>query len=392
MATSAQGSQSYVALIKQVPATPRELPVTPVMQKVNFVSDDMCVQVTTKKSAHIRSDRMVSDLISTGISTNGGYAFEFQFENSLLDELLAAFLWTEAWSNIGAAAVVAAEGGVIVAGVLDMSAASETFTNFVDGQFIKLKGTAGDGIYQLFETGTNTYSVTPDPGDVAVFPGGATAEGSMIRNGVFYQPFFIERGHTDVTKFFRFLGMTANEFALNLADQSEVTGSFSFVGLESSIEDAIVSGATYTPPTSNQIFSTATHLSFVRLDGVNQGGCLIKDMDFTANNNVDDKTGHGVYGACSAAAKQLEVGGKITMYFEDETMQERLQNGTPFALSFCLEAESGHGYVFTFPRCKLSGNTVNVTGVDDDVMNDAEFESLADPVTSCAIQIDKFSS
>ena len=39
--TSATGSQAYLALIKQAPATPRVIPDTPVMQKVNFVSKFM---------------------------------------------------------------------------------------------------------------------------------------------------------------------------------------------------------------------------------------------------------------------------------------------------------------------------------------------------------------
>lgn len=390
---SATGSKSYVALVKQAPATPRTIPTSPVMQKVNFLSDDMGADITTKVSDHIRDDRMTTDITTIGFNVMGGYNFEFQYENSLADELLAAFLWAEAWSTPVAAANIAGGTLTVVGAVLDLTAVAVKPT-IISGQKLLIKGTtnagANDGVYTLTKTVTNVYSVAPAPAANETFGAGVTGSGSMIRNGSFYQPFFIERGHTDVSEYFKFIGMACNMLDLNFADQSNVEGSYKFVGLTSQVDVAVESGATYTPVTTSQVFSTATNFPSISIDGVEQEGCFVKELTLSVDNKVTPKTGLGVLGACETKAHRLSVVGKITMYFEDSAMYDRLLNGTSFSLNWTVQGIDGHGYSFSLPRVKLDKDTINVTGVDDDVMDDASYVATADPVTNCMIQIDKF--
>ena len=297
--SSATGSQAYVAVIKQDPATPRAIPPTPVMQKVNFVSDDLGTAITTKTSDHIRDDRMTTDITTTGIAVGGGYEFEFQYENSLGDELLAGFLWAEEWvGNVD----VDVEGGTLVqaGSVLDLTAATDKPV-LVLGQKIKFSETLEEDNSKVFTiieiTGVDTYIVEPVPAS-EVFLLGVTADGSMIRNGKFYQPFFVERGHTDVSEYFKFLGMSCNVLALSFADQSDVTGSYQFTGLTAQVDPDVEAGATYEPVTDTPVFSTVTNMPTISIDGVIQEGCLIKEMSLEVNNNVTPKTGLGVFGAC----------------------------------------------------------------------------------------------
>ncbi len=391
--TSATGSQAYIAMIKQDPATPRTIPTTPVMQKVNFVSDDLGTGITTKVSDHIRDDRMTADITTTGYEVAGGYGFEFQYQNTLLDELLAAFLWTD--DSLGTPVAEDITGGsfTVVGAVLDLTAAAEK-PLVVDGQKLKISGTANngenDGVYTLTQTVADVYTVTPAPQADETFALTVFATGSMIRNGKFYQPFFIERGHSDVVQFFKFLGMSCNVLALEFADQADVTGSYQFIGLVSQVDNDIEAGATYTPVTTNPVFSTVTNLPQITIDGVVQDGCYVKEMTLEVNNNVTPKTGLGVLGACATNPHRLSVTGAITMHFEDSAMYQRLLTGTAFAISWVLQDVNGHGYAFTLPRVKLDTDTINVTGVDDDVMDEASYVAIADPVTNCMIQIDSF--
>jgi len=313
---SATGSQAYVAVIKQNPSTPKAIPATPVMQKVNFVSDDLGTSITTKVSDHIRDDRMTSDITTTGFEVGGGYDFELQYENSLLDELLLGFLWAEQWDAGG--------------------------------------------------------SLT-----------------SIAKNGKFYQPFFIERGHVDVGEYFKFLGMACNVLSLEFADQSDVVGSYQFIGLTSQVDQAVETGATYTDSTQNQVFSTVTNIPEITIDGVAQEGCFIKEMTMEINNNVTPKTGIGQLGACETNPHRLEIKGGITMYFEDSAMYERLLNGMAFAITLTLEDAAANSYIITLPRVKLDADTINVTGVDDEVMDDASYVALYDDTLGCMIQIEK---
>ncbi len=389
--SSATGSQAYMAVIAQNPATPREIPATPVLQLVNFVSDDMGTTISTKTSDHIRPDRMTSGVTTTGFEVGGGYVFESQFENSLADELLAGFLWAEDW--IGVLSSESLELGEFLASdQLDLTGVLAPPT-IIDGQVIKITGCTdplNDGAYKLTTTGTNTYTVSPDFNSIETFALGVVANGAMIRNGKFYQPFFIERGHTDVDEYFKFLGMSCNVMTMELEDQSDVTGSYQFVGLTSIVETTVETGATYTPPTTNPVFSTVTNIPTISIDGVVQEGCFVKSLTLEVNNNVTPKTGLGVLGACETMAHRLSVTGALTMYFEDSAMYQRLLNGTPFSVSWTLEDANGNGYVYTLPKVILDSDTINVGGVDEDIMDDASYVAVADEVTNCMIQIDAY--
>jgi len=391
--TSATGSQSYVAVIKQVPATPRTIPATPVMQKVNFASDDMGTEIPTKVSDHIRPDRMTTDITPVGYNVAGGYDFEFQFENSLNDEIIAGFLWTNAWSTPIAAADLEGGAFTLIGAILDLTAATVKPT-IISGQKLYIENTtasgANDGIYTLTTTGTNTYTVVPPPAADETFGVGVTGTGSMIRNGVFYQPFFIERGHTDIDQYFKFIGMGCNVLSLEFADESDVVGSYQFMGLTSQVDAIVETGATYTAPATTPVFYTSLNIPSIAIDGVVQSGCLVKEMTLEINNNLAAKTGLGVLGACETKAHRLSVTGALTMYFEDATMYDRLLAGTAFSIDWIVQDVNGNGYAFSLPKVKLDADTINVTGVDDEVMDDATFVALADDVTNCMIQIDKF--
>lgn len=312
---TATGSQSYVAMVAQDPANPGTIPVTPVMQKVNFLSETLAAQIATKTSDHIRDDRMTTDITTTGFTVAGGYAFEFTYENSLADEMLAAALFGE-WSA----------GGTLT---------------------------------------------------------------DILKNGKVYQPFFIERGHTDVDEYFKFIGMSCNTFNLDLSDQSDVTGDYGFIGLAAQVDQAIEAGATYTPVTQNRVYSTVTSIPEISIDGTPQDSCIVKSMTLALNNNITPKTGLGVLGACETNEKRLSITGAITMYFEDSVMYQRFLEGTPFSISFTLQDADGLTYIFTLPRVKLDADTVQTTGIDDDVMDNATYVALYDEATDCMLQIEK---
>jgi len=312
---SAIVAKSYIALIKQNPSTPLVVPTTPLLQKVNFLSADLMGEVATKSSNHVRSDRMQTDLIRMGLTVKGGYAFEFQYANSLLDDVLAGFMWST-WSA----------GGTLT---------------------------------------------------------------SIIKNASVYQPFYIEQGHTDIDQYHKFVGMCPNVFTLEIPEKGEITGSFQFIGLTTSLEQVITTGATYAEPTTNPVFSSGYNISQIAIDGSAIDSCIIKNMSLEVNHNVTAKTGPGVIGACETNPHRLTISGKMTAYFEDEIMYERLHNGTPFSLAITLLDSNAKSYKITLPRCFLSENKAPLSGVDDDVMENLAFVAARDSVSSCMMQIEK---
>ncbi len=92
---SAVGSSSYIAMVKANTVDPAAIPPTPAMQKVNFMSSDLGAEIDTTISENLRGDRRTSDVVITGFTVGGGYEFEMTYENSLADELMAAFMWSD---------------------------------------------------------------------------------------------------------------------------------------------------------------------------------------------------------------------------------------------------------------------------------------------------------
>jgi len=399
MSDSANGSSSYMAIVKASRDNPRAIPTTPTMQKVNFSEDSLQTNIKTKTSNHINDSGMVIDVNRTGVSIEGGYSFEYQFNNSgESDQVLLALMGQEDWSDIhSVAGPVDVSGGAVVASgsLLQLATAATIPDNIVDGQTVRLAGcanAANNGFYVLTATANaNEYTTVPALSIDETLPATATVDGQMARNGRYYQPFFIERGHTDISEYLQFMGMAANMLKLEMKDQSDVTGSYEFIGLDSGIVSAPV-GSSYTDQPLTPVFSTSIDIREILIDGVIQETCLVKDMDMEISRGITPKTGLGVFGACSTNMKTLQITGKLTMFFEDSTMLDNLKNGTAFSVAWTFLDTLGNGYRFTLPRVKLSEDKNNVSGSEDDVMDEASYVATRHPATNCAIQIDRFTA
>ena len=202
----------------------------------------------------------------------------------------------------------------------------------------------------------------------------------VAKDGEFYQPFYIERGHNDIKKYFKYFGMAVNTWTMGYKDQSMVEGAYSFVGLKEEADSTPSVGATYTDATSNPVFSTVTNVSDIKIDGVASGKCEVKEWDIEVNNNITGKTGVGVLGACETNMHKIDISGKFTAYFSDLVLYNKLLKGTPFSFEWTVKDANGKGYTFLLPKCKLESDKMDVKGTDD-IMDDAAFVALADSAT-----------
>jgi len=94
---TATGSDTYLAMIKQAPATPEIMPVTPLLQKIAYSSSDIGSQVVTTESANIKGNRRLADVTLTGFTVGGGIEAEMTYGASLDDELILNAIACEAW-------------------------------------------------------------------------------------------------------------------------------------------------------------------------------------------------------------------------------------------------------------------------------------------------------
>lgn len=309
------GAQTRVSMIKADPATPTTVPATPTMQVVNFSSADFSEAPKSKVSDHITGSRRTSDVKVIGFDVGGGYKSNLQYEASLNDEIMQAFLWASSW---------------------------------VDN---------GDG----------THSIT---------------------DGNTYQPFIIEEAFIDVSQFFVYKGMTPDVMTLTIKDQDYIKADYSFVGMECAQAGAGIGNA-YTAATENPEMTSNLNISSVKIDNVAVAPCALKEWTASIKNNVFAKTGPGTSGACSTGALGFDVEGKITLYFSNTTMYNRMKNGTPFRFEFQATDDLGNKYDFLLPRCKVSTDTIPITGRNSQVLDNVKYMGLGDSTEGCAIKITK---
>jgi hypothetical protein len=237
----------------------------------------------------------------------------------------------------------------------------------------------------------NTYKMTPHPPADETFGSGVVLRGQWLKNGAEYTPFFIERGHVDVDQYFQFLGMAVDTLSITIPDGDFVTSKYGLIGFASDLKQT-PHFAAYSNPSSNESMTSSVAVKSIRIDQVQVPNCQVQKASIDIKNNVKAKTGVGVLGACATIAHQSEVKGKLTMYFDDETQYLRLLSGTEFAFGFDLLDKAGNGYSVDMMRCQLDTDKINVSGVDNDVMDDGSFISLADNNTTSNIIISRFAA
>lgn len=82
----------------------------------------------------------------------------------------------------------------------------------------------------------------------------------------------------------------------------------------------------------------------------------------------------------------------MNTYFLDNALFDKFLANTNTGLSFKIEDTAGNAYIFTFHQIKFSSDTVDSSGIDQDVMENIGWTALRDPTYNCMIQIDKFAA
>jgi len=391
------GAQSYVAIKLADPANPQEVP-TGRGEYVNFTEDDLTAGIGTTQSKHVRPDRMTTDVIVTSMEVGGGFSNELHFEQDVDDKLLAAALWSE-WQGImdNGAVEISAEDAVINAanGTIDFSGCTTIPNNvYHEGCRVRIKGAsdeANNGIRAWYYESANVWRAEPPFAADETLTAGATADTQYLRNASKYQPFFIERGHVDVNEYFQFMGMALDTWTLEVPDQDVITSKYGFIGFTTDVKQT-PTFTDYDGPSPNDSLSSVTNVGDIEINKVPIESCLVQSFSMEVVNNTTANTGVGVFGACKTSPHKLEVTGALTMYFENSQMYQWLIGGNEFSFSIAFIDNDANQYIVWMPRCKMSEDAINVTDGDEEVMDDAGYSALADPVTQAQILLYKFAA
>ena len=377
----ASSNRTGLAIVEEV--TWGENPGT-ALQDINFEGESLSYNISNITSNSIRSDRQVTDLIQTGADCSGGVNVELQYNG--VDDLIAGALFASSWVGVGGGVIETLTSGA-TAGNLDFSLDSSANTiefgssvthAIVVDQWFKLTGSATDDGYLkatavagqvVTVTGITTTEVL-DETDTAV------VSGSRARNGVTRKSFFIERAHEDISQFFQFAGMVVNTMSLDFSASSILKSAFNFIGKQSTITQVTAGTGANDAAATTDFMNSVSNVGEVLIDGVAAAGCLLQKVSFEVNNNVRGLSSIGSLGFCNVSEGEANVTGSMDMYFQDETMYEKYINATAFGLDIRVTSNDGDTYIVTTPNNKLSADTINVSGKNTDVMQNATFQSI----------------
>jgi len=208
--------------------------------------------------------------------------------------------------------------------------------------------------------------------------------GGVIKNGVTKKYFTIEKNTPTATPtnyFTQFTDMQVGGMTMNIAQGAIVAGSFSLLGSTEPVNAGTsLDGSGYTAAPTFPVFNSLANVSAVSVDATPAG--FVESVNFTVTNNLREQRAIGYVAPAGVASGQFVVTGTVSLYFASNALYTKFLNDQEFSLSVTLDdltdTVNGNQYTMTFPKCKFNNITKNITGNNQDVLLQGDFQALLD--------------
>jgi hypothetical protein len=226
-------------------------------------------------------------------------------------------------------------------------------------------------------------------------------KGSMLRNPSVYsdfvrQSFTIETSFEDVNQHFVASGLRVGSFSMDVKSGEIVTFDTTFMGraMERRVtQTSLLRNSPYTPAAStpHEIMNATTNVGNITKNGealatALQSIMLKGDAKLREQRAVGSKYARGI------GVGRFALTGSFTAYFETSDMFDDFVQHNTISLGFYFQDVDKFRYEVTLPAIKLTSDPVSPGKIDEDVVEEIEFEAQRDPATQCMIQFDRFSS
>lgn len=378
-------SANDVALRYMFEAAFNTLPgANPDMTEIVCRSESLSRNNQVVQSDTIRSDRMREASIQTGYEVAGDMNVELvapyylDFFKALLGNLWVAISCT------GVSVTAATSDDSFTA------ASGSFFTNVVPGMYVKVAGmaAANNGVHRvLTKESADKITVATNLTDETV-GSGATIKANMIRNGVLAYSFLVEK-MAAAGEYFWLPGLRCTGFSANLPKKSKIDATFNFMGVDQQESDTSILGTgTLTQQTPATAMNTSNNVAWLRKDN-SAISCYIEAMTLAIQTGAHRQDAFMSEGSVGIADGSFDISGTINTYFSDRAhLYQNVLDRDDIALALRLTDVDGADLIFTFPACKITGNTPQATGINQDVFFNGQFTAHRDATTDCMVQID----
>lgn len=404
------------------------------LKRARFTKESFEHVKLTERSAEIREDRMLQELVEVGQDATGG--FEFEWSVGTLDDFLESAL-QGTFTDVGGTLTLL-NGTTRTSYIFEKKLDTGAYVSFpgvmVDTLMLNLasrKIVTGS----ITTIGLRGYSSANSICNRAVgtltFSGQPTADDTVTLGATTY----VFKGSVASTANQVLIGATEAITIANLAAAINATASGSGVTYGSATTanasaTAIASSttlkavATVAGTSGNSVASTeagsstswgaATLLTGAALDAATTGPILsasanvgsiteggsalssIKNLSLTISSNLRGNDVIGQKTIDQVGVGSISVTGKVDAYFRSKALLDKFIDHTATAIVFEVSREASGavsgdhiGYRVTLPRVKYGKGTPMATGKDSDIMQPLEFEAEADVSSGAVIKIEK---
>jgi len=364
----------------------------PTIQDLRYTSESLRQDTGSVSSAEIRSDRQVTDVIRTSVSSQGDIALELSY--SAYDEWLQAGLLSAAWSS------TATETDTDISAAntdnsLNTAGGDFVADGFLANQWIKVSGFTGDttnnGYMKIVSVATGKMIVSGKTlVDDAAGESVTILMGAQIVNGTTLSTFTIEKVFADLaSEFALYNGCAIDSVALNIATEAIVTGTFGFMGKQAVSAAATFGDGSNDAAATNDIMNTVDDITSI-LEG--QATYATTAFSMTLGNNLRTRLQVGTLGAVSVGTGKVALSGTLQAYYATKTLMDKYLNDTATSLAVVFEDGDGNAYIIDMPQVKFTSGQRVAGGENTDVIADMAFTAYREATEDITIRIARFAA
>jgi hypothetical protein len=258
------------------------------------------------------------------------------------------------------------------------------------------------GVFTVTSVANDVIGIDPQPATNAnAGPAKIVVKGSMIRNpsrvqDFIRQSFTVETSFEDVDRHFVATGLRVGQFNLDVKSGEISTGSIQLMGraMERRLDNtSLLRNSPYTPKDapSHEIMNATSNVGELALDG-DTGLAFIQSITIKGDASLREQRAVGNKYAVGIGVGRFQLSGSFAAYFETGELFDKFVNHDTVKLSFFYHDLASNRYDFTIPAIKLTSDPVAPEGIDQDIIENIDWEAQRDPTTKCMLQIDRFSS
>lgn len=376
----ASSNQVRVVIIEE--ATYGTTPGSGDFETIRMTSESLTGTPETTESGLLRTDRLTSGQVNTGLTINGSVDFELAKDNAL-DLLMRCAMMQDAYVS---------DTPITVDLTIDDTLKTITRTSgdwntdVVVGDVITLSGFLdANNNTQVMVTAINSATEISyaGPESLADETGSGTefvvADKATI--GTDYPSLSIEKAFLDVTdRAINYRGMYVDGMDLNIAYGELVSGSFSFVGNNYEPVDAaadfMTDGRTINSPGTANVMNGSIDMPFIASStqgAFSEEDFCIQTLNISLTNNASAQTCIGERAPKNYSINTANVNITLTAYLSSSTwgLLNKKETQESFAIGFIVKNEGGF-YGFYIPAVQITFQDPNSPGANQDIIISAD--------------------